>query len=110
MLKAKMIKIFEDYEPFNCTQVDKDCGDIMSVGEFVDNCVSGGFIDYDGSLYLLRERKEDNELVYYELPFCYEIENDNVFFFSIDGSQVDVGSLVYACKELNIKKIIWYNK
>lgn len=109
-MKTKMIKIFEDYEPFNCTQVDERYGDIMSVGEFADNCIDGGFIDYDGSLYLLRERKEDNEVVYYELPFSYEIENDNVFFFSADGSQVDVGSLVYACKELNIRKIIWYNK
>jgi len=110
-MKTKNIKIFEDYEPIECIQVNKDCGDIMPVGEFVDCCISNALTDYDGYAHFIITQKENNEFVDYELPFCYKIDDDDVFFINaIDESKTDIGSLMYVCMSLGIKKIIWYNK
>ena len=40
-----------------------DFGDLMSIGEFIDNCISGMFIDYDGYGNYCTADEETNEEV-----------------------------------------------
>ncbi len=43
---------------------DVDNGDVMSLKEFIECCESGGFIDYDGFGYYVKEGKEYNIEIY----------------------------------------------
>jgi len=37
--------------------VKDDCGDLMTVAEFIENCECGGFTDYDGFGYPVKDGK-----------------------------------------------------
>lgn len=43
---------------------DVDNGDVMSLKEFISCCKSGGFIDYDGFGYYVKDGKEYNIEIY----------------------------------------------
>lgn len=60
-------------------------GDIMSLKEFIENVECGGFIDYDGYGYYVRDNKESN--------------------ITINPSDVAAGAI-----RKDFDTIIWYNR
>lgn len=42
---------------------DPDCGDVMTIEDFTENCACGGFIDYDGFGYPVRDGRYNNQIV-----------------------------------------------
>lgn len=74
----------------------------FTVGEFLDNCLSNLFSNYDGYGEFVVSLKGQE----------YKIRD---LQFSIDEDEVTykgdlIGSIFYICSMFNIKKIVWYNK
>lgn len=96
------MRIFDYDKDLNIAEINIATGDILTIGEFVDNIITGTFNDYDGDARFIIEN--DNKL--YELTDIYYcICLDEVF---LDGEIL--GDLISFCSDHHIYKLIWYNK
>ena len=75
---------------------------VMSVGAFLDVCLSTCFMDYDG---FGRFIKEVNGKKYAIQDLSFSIDNDEVIY-----DKEFIGSIFYVCNNLSIYEIVWFNK
>lgn len=47
-------------KPYTLSELSEDLGHIMPLQEFIDNCNDGGFIDYDGWGYYVKDGKKSD--------------------------------------------------
>ena len=79
-----------------------NCGQIMSVGEFIQNILDQNFIDYDGfARFVVSKYGKD-----------YEIEDVtySIFFNEVYFKDESLGNIIDFCRMEHIKKIVWYNR
>mgnify|MGYP000856000623 CR=1 FL=1 len=60
LLDARIRLLKKDYELKN----KPEYGDVLSLTDFIDNCKSGGFIDYDGYGYYMKDGKVTDIEIY----------------------------------------------
>ena len=77
-------------------------GEIMTVGEFIQGVIMGGFIDYDGYVQFItcegNERRELKDIYY------------NIFFNEVYYNESYTCDIVSFCTMNNITEVIWYGR
>ena len=58
----KLSKEYRLIKPYELKELSG--GDVMSLQHFIDCCESGGFIDYDGYGYYVKDGKESDIYIY----------------------------------------------
>jgi hypothetical protein len=94
-------KLFSDAPEVDMVEVD-ETDHVMSVGEFLDACISTCFMDYDG---FGRFIKEVNDKKYAILDLSFSIDNDDVIY-----KGESLGSIFYVCNNLSLYEVVWFNK
>lgn len=94
-------KLFSDAPEVDLVEVE-ETDDVMSVGEFLDACLSTCFMDYDG---FGRFVKTVNGKKYAIQDLSFSIDNDEVIY-----NKEFIGSIFYICNNLSIHEIVWFNK
>ena len=94
-------KLFSDAPEVDLVEVE-EADDVMSVGEFLDACLSTCFMDYDG---FGRFVKTVNGKRYAIQDLSFSIDNDEVIY-----NKEFIGSIFYICNNLSIHEIVWFNK
>ena len=94
-------KLFSDAPEVDMVEVE-ETDDVMSVGEFLDACLSTCFMDYDG---FGRFVKTVNGKKYAIQDLSFSIDNDEVVY-----NKEFIGSIFYICNNLSIHEIVWFNK
>lgn len=94
-------KLFSDAPEVDMVEVD-ETDHVMSVGEFLDACISTCFMDYDG---FGRFIKEVNDKKYAILDLSFSIDNDDVIY-----KGESIGSIFYVCNNLSLYEVVWFNK
>lgn len=94
-------KLFSDAPEVDLVEVE-ETDDVMSVGEFLDACLSTCFMDYDG---FGRFVKTVNGKKYAIQDLAFSIDNDEVIY-----NKEFIGSIFYICNNLSIHEIVWFNK
>lgn len=77
-------------------------GTLMSIGEFLQQCIEKCFIDYDGWGYFVVE--VDNKK-YEILDISFSIDEDTVWY-----KNNDIGGIFNFCNKLGILEVVWYNR
>lgn len=87
---------------FNLIPHDKAIGDLMTVGNFIDKVLTGGFINYDGYAHFLVTK----ENILYEIEGAtYDIDENIIKF-----NKIMIVDIVTFCKALGATKVVWYNR
>lgn len=94
-------KLFSDAPEVDLVEVEETDA-VMSVGEFLDACLSTCFMDYDG---FGRFVKTVNGKKYAIQDLSFSIDNDEVIY-----NKEFIGSIFYICNNLSIYEIVWFNK
>ena len=96
------MRIYDCDKDLNAAEIDINTGDILTIGEFVDNIIIGAFSDYDGfAKFIVNAHDKLYELI----DIDYSIYLDEIF---LDGEVL--GDLISFCSNHHIYKVIWYNK
>lgn len=77
-------------------------GDLMSIGEFFEQCVQKDFMDYDGWGYFVKEVEGKK---YEIMDISFSIDKDTVWY-----KDNDIGGIFNFCNKLRILEVVWYNK
>ena len=93
--------LFSDAPEVDLVEVE-ETDHVMSVGAFLDACLSTCFMDYDG---FGRFVKTINGKRYAILDLAFSIDNDEVIY-----NKEFIGSIFYVCNNLSIYEIVWFNK
>ena len=94
-------KLFSDAPEVDMVEVE-ETDYVMSVGSFLDACISTCFMDYDG---FGRFIKEVNGKKYAIQDFSFSIDNDEVIY-----NKEFIGSIFYVCNNLSLHEVVWFNK
>ena len=94
-------KLFSDAPEVDMVEVD-ETDHVMSVGEFLDACISTCFMDYDG---FGRFVKTVNRKRYAIQDLSFSIDNDDVIY-----KGESIGSIFYVCNNLSLYEVVWFNK
>jgi len=94
-------KLFSDIAEIDLVEVNKT-DDILSIGQFIEHCITGALTDYDGSGYFV---KTINGKDYALEDIDFSINEDEVYY---NGALI--GSIFYFCNVFSISKIVWMNK
>ena len=106
MLKSDEVKttykLFSDEPEVNVYKIHPDIGDVFKVGDFLQECIEGLFMDYDGhGRFIVTINKEKYEID----DIGFSIDNDAVYY----KGEYATGIFDF-CNNLGIKELIWYNK
>lgn len=95
--------LFDD-DPNGATLREIDSpGSLMSIGQFFENCIKKGFMDYDGRGYFVIEVENKK----YEITdIHFGIDDDDEVYYKGEF----IGGIFYICNILGILEIMWYNK
>ena len=94
-------KLFEDEPEVTLVEVEAD-DDVFTVGEFLQQCIEGCFIDYDGYGRFV-QAIDDKDYAFDDIGFS--IDRDEVYY-----KKETIPGIFYFCNTLNIKKIVWFNR
>ena len=94
-------KLFSDAPEVDLVEVEGP-DHVMSVGEFLDACLSTCFMDYDG---FGRFVKTVNGKRYAIQDLSFSIDNDDVIY-----KGESIGSIFYVCNNLSLYEVVWFNK
>lgn len=94
-------KLFEDEPELTLVEVEED-DDVFTVGEFLQECIEGCFMDYDGWGYFV-QTIGDKYYAFKDIGFS--IDKDEVYY-----KEDIIPGIFYFCNICNIKKIVWFNR
>ena len=94
-------KLFEDEPEVTLVEVEED-DTVFTVGEFLQECIEGCFMDYDGYGRFVRTI-DDKDYAFDDIGFS--IDRDEVYY-----KEDVIPGIFYFCNVCHIKKIVWFNR